>query len=423
MTFKEFLKSKSISDSDFASKSAEDVATLQGEYNDAVREELKAEIAKASTKDELKVVETKMNDFLEKNKEVNDKSFNELKDQCKTMGEELTKLKEKGGADAKPLSFQKAYKEVAEDVVKIVKGNIQGEVIVKADTVRASIINNSDDFIVPGIGQLGVIRRSLYDVFPKFPVADGDNQGVAKYTDWDEATTIRAASMIAEGGAFLESTAKFEQFSIPLRKVGDILPVSDEFGTDQVSAAAELEMFLDTNVKTKVDDQLINGDGTGQNLTGLIVTVPAYTASAEGIAGANIYDLVKRVKTDITETRGSKYMPDICIMNANTMDELHLTKDLNENYVFRDVMNIGNIILIEDNNLADNVLVVGDRRYGRIYEKGGVVLSRGLVDGQFGEDMISIKARTRLLFLIRNVDKTGFRKVTSISAALATLAT
>jgi hypothetical protein len=32
-----------------------------------------------------------------------------------------------------------------------------------------------------------------------------------------------------------------------------------------------------------------------------------------------------------------------------------------------------------------------------------------------------LKARTRLLFLIRNVDKTGFLKVTSISAALVTL--
>ena len=116
-------------------------------------------------------------------------------------------------------------------------------------------------------------------------------------------------------------------------------------------------------------------------------------------------------------------MPNICVMNANTMDELHLTKDQNDNYVFRDVMNIGNIILIEDNNMADNVLVVGDSRYGRIYEKGGVVLSRGVVDAQFGEDMISIKARTRLLFLIRNVDKTGFRKVTDIAAALVTLAT
>ena len=348
-------------------------------------------------------------------------AFTNLETQMKEMIESVNQMKDNSNTDAKPKTFKQAYSEVSEDVVKIVKGSGK-EVVIKANTVRASITNNSDNFIVGGIGQLGTIKRSLYDVFSKFPVADGDNQGSAKYTDWDEATTVRAAGMVAEGVAFPESTAKFEEFSLPLRKVGDILPVSEEFGTDQVSAAAELNMFLETNVTSKVDDQLVNGDGTGQNLSGLVATVPAYTAAAEGIAGANIYDLVKRVRTDITKTRGSKYMPNIAVMNANTMDSLHITKDLNENYVFPDVMNIGNIAIIEDNNMADNVLVVGDSRYGRIYEKGGVVITRGLVDGQFGEDMISIKARTRLLFLIREVDKTGFRKVTDIAASLVTLA-
>jgi hypothetical protein len=84
---------------------------------------------------------------------------------------------------------------------------------------------------------------------------------------------------------------------------------------------------------------------------------------------------------------------------------------------------IAGLAIVEDNNLLDNTLVVGDGRYGTIYEKGGVVLSEGYSGTQFVGDMKTIKARVRMLFLIRNVDKTGFLKCTNITTALATLVT
>jgi hypothetical protein len=46
-----------------------------------------------------------------------------------------------------------------------------------------------------------------------------------------------------------------------------------------------------------------------------------------------------------------------------------------------------------------------------------------MINAQFTSDFRTIKARKRLAFLIREADKTGFRRVTSISAALTTLAT
>jgi hypothetical protein len=50
-------------------------------------------------------------------------------------------------------------------------------------------------------------------------------------------------------------------------------------------------------------------------------------------------------------------------------------------------------------------------------------LSRGYTGSQFVEDMMTLKARKRLALLVRTADKGGFAKVTSISAALTTLAT
>lgn len=345
-----------------------------------------------------------------------------VKDDNVELALKITGLETKGAKETVK-TFTDEVKEKKEEILGLVKGTNQKEVVLKADTVRASITNSASQNKLNTIGQLGTKLRGLYDVFKKVNLGNGDDAGKVVYHDWDEATTVRAAAMVAEGAVFPESTAKFAKYSIELKKIGDTLPVSEEFGEDEASAAAELEMFVETNVESKVDEQIALGSGVGENLTGLVASVPAYVPVASAISDANIYDLVKKVRTDIVFARGSKYRPDFVAMNANVIDSLQLKKDANDNYIFPDKANIGSMVIVEDNNLADNTLVVGDSRYGSIFEKGGLTLSRVYVNAQAIEDMVTIKARKRMLFLVRTVDKTGFRKVTNVNAALVTLAT
>lgn len=413
-TFKDWLESKSINKEAFEAKTIEEKATLQKDWFAYVSQEIKEKGASKTALEKLVADVAKL---------PSSDAVTKLEVDLAEALEQINKLKENAGkAKGSKKTFQEGFAEVKEEIIGIVKGTRSKEVVIKANTTRASITDSNSQLVLPGIGQLGFKRRGLYDFFNKIPVATGDHGGKVTYTDWDEATTVLAAAKVAEGGTFPESTAKFRSYSLDLVKIGATLPVSEEFGEDQVSAAAELELFIDTDVQTKVDADLVNAAGTSGNIKGVIASVPAYTAVASGIAGANIYDLVKKVRTDITKNRGSKYSPDFVAMNDDTLDLLHLEKDLNQNYIFPDKSNIGAITIVSDNNVADNVLVVGDSRYARIYEMGGTAISRGLKGDQFVEDMETIKARKRLLFLIRNVDQTGFRKVTSISAALTTLA-
>lgn len=356
----------------------------------------------------------------------------EVKAQLKTaqddlknfLGTEITQqIAELKGKSNKPKTMYEQVVEKKQEIIDMVKGHSKEDVVIKAETVRASIANSASQYLLDGIGQLGVKKVGLYDVFPKIQMPIGNDAGKVVYHDWDEATTVRAAAMVAEGAVFPESTAKFAKYSMDLKKIGDTLPVSEEFGEDEASAAAELDMFINVNIQVVRDAQLATGAGTGDNMSGIMTQAPAYTAVASGIVDANIYDLVKKVRTDIVLNRGSKYMPNFVAMNANTIDRLQLKKDANKGYIFPDKTNIGAMEIIEDNNIPDNQLVVGDSRYGRIYEKGAVTLSRDYVGTGFVEDMVTIKGRKRMLFLIRNVDRTGFRKVTDITAALTTLAT
>ena len=192
--------------------------------------------------------------------------------------------------------------------------------------------------------------------------------------------------------------------------------------------AAELNMFLDTNVRIKRNDQIVNGDGTGENLKGLFASIDAFTPANSGITDASIYDLAVKVSESITSVGGSKYAPDFALMNIADINKMKLKKDANNNYVMppfasRDGRQIDQMIVLEENSVPANTMVIGDRRYARIYEIAGVQLSRGRVNDQFTSDLETLKARTRLAFLIREADKGGFKKVTDIAAALTTLAT
>jgi hypothetical protein len=328
------------------------------------------------------------------------------------------------GVDGKDDAFKTEFNAKKEALKNIISGQ-RGEVELKAITNRASISGNTNAYVLPEIGQLGVKARALYDVLPKMPISNKSNDnGIIKYHDWDEATIARATAMVAEGGTFPESTAKFIERTMPIRKIGDTLVVTEEFGEDADQANSELNRFLEVNVNTFIDAQIINGDGTGEALTGLLASAPDYTPVASGISGANIKDLVRKMRTAIVKNRGSKYSPDIVIMNSDTFDRYYLAKDLDNNYLF-DTVNgtIAGLAVVEDNNMPDNQLVVADRRFGTIYEKSGIVLSEGLVNAQFTSDAKTIKARKRMAMLIRVVDRTGFLHCTNVTTALATLAT
>ena len=361
---------------------------------DALKTELESIKETGATAEQLKSIEAQLKEL----KDINTSKVN----QSKTMKDEI--------------------KDNKETIKEIAKGS-NAELVVKAETLRASIATNPHDLLLDGIGQLARKKRSLYDIFRKIPVGKGNHNGTISYVDWDE-TSVKAAAAVAEGDAFPESTAKFKGYTLALRKIGDTLPVSEEFFEDEEMAAGELSLFLDTNVEDKIDSQIVIGDNTGENLKGLISSVPAYTPVASGIADANIYDLINKVVESITSTGGAKYSPDFVAMNIADINKLKLKKDTTNNYVFDfNDPRIGSLNIVEDNNVAANTLYVGDSRFARIYEMGGVVLSKGTVGTQFTEDMMTLKARKRLAFLIREADKTGFKKVTSISAALVTLAT
>lgn len=341
------------------------------------------------------------------------------------QAEELAKIRQESAKEQTLAEFLKANKEV---ITRMASGEKRLELEIKATTLRSSITGSTQGYELPDIGQLATKKMSLYDILPKIPVTGSNHNGVIKYWDWDAATTVRNANTVAEGAAIPESTAKWTEYTLPIQKIGDSLPFSEEFMNDEAMFAAELDLFMRTNVELKREDQLVNGNGTAPNLKGIVSSVPAFTPAASGIQDASIYDLIIKLHETISEPYGGKYSPDFVLMNIKDINKMRFKKDTQNNYVMPPFVSqsgalVGPINVIENNYITQNTLVIGDRRFAKIYEIPGVTLSEGYVNDDFTKDLMRLKATLRAALLVRTVDQTGFLKVTSISAALTTLAT
>ena len=312
--------------------------------------------------------------------------------------------------------------------IKGLEANSNTEVTLKADVSTASITNNTGSFRDDMISPLNVQNITMESLFSHLSLT-GNRDNVNKtytYMDYDDASVVRAAEMIAECAVFPESEIGWTERNIQIRKVGDTIPVCEEFFEDEAMFAGELEFFLRTNVALKVNDQLINGDGTGENLKGLIASSSTYVPVASGIADASVYDLIAMVKCSITAL-GSKFMPNFVVMNNVDICKMKLKKDSNNNYVLppfvdRNGQVVDGMLVVEDNGVAANTMIIGDNRFGRIIDRVGLQLSRGYVNDQFKKDQTTLKVRRRLAFLIKESEKAGFAHVTDIAAALVTLA-
>ena len=362
-------------------------------------------------------------------------SISEVKDLAEEVGLKVNEIKSSHEAE-KGSDILSVVRKNMDKVRSAMKSTVKGEgvheftvtkeAVAKTLATTGSVTSTRtyrDNQLVP----LDKRRMVMSDLWRHITIG-ADQAGTITYIDWDTATTARAAAAVAEGVAFPESTVAWEEFSIKMKKIGDSLPVTEEFAYDEARFAGEIAMFLEDNVELEVDNQLLNGNGTGANLSGLDIAAPAFTPVGRSITAPTLYDLVPILREDIVKGKGAKYQPNFLMMNLTEINKYKLEKDADNNYIMppfvsADGQVIDGIMVIENNNIADDVLYIGDSRHGRIYDSAeGYELQLGYVGDQFIEDKKTFKARKRCCLLIKNSEKPAYRKVASISAAVAALA-
>ena len=377
---------------------------ITGEQLEEHRKKLMSEIADKLPDDKLKNLENIM--------ETQGKIINDIK--ARFEGPEA-----KESLKDLIIKNHEAILEVAES-----KGVVKLQL--KTDVLRANVTDHTLAMRLAEIGQIAYAATNIQSIFRSASVSPNSNS-VIRYVD--QSSVTRNADTRDEAALFPESAIEWQEYTLNIQKIADSIPVSYEAMNDVDFIESEIMRLLEVNMALKVEQQLLLGDGVAPNLKGLFTSAPVFNSGAyTGYTptAATLYDLIAIMRTEIANGKESKYMPTHVILNPADLLRMKLAKDAENNYILPpfiagDGTRVDGVIVIENPTVVANTLVIGDFRYGTVYNLDGVTIEMGWIDDQFTKDMMTIKARQRMALLIRNADVDAFLQSEDITTDIANI--
>ena len=153
----------------------------------------------------------------------------------------------------------------------------------------------------------GILETALRNPDSVIGLFDQIQTSQNAYVYLEETTFDNQAGSIAESGdisATLESALAFTERTESIRKMATFLPVTDELLADVAGIQGYVNSRLSTMMKLNMDNQLINGDGTAPNLTGVLnksgINTFDYALPYAGELGklGQIYQAITEIRKD-----------------------------------------------------------------------------------------------------------------------------
>lgn len=226
---------------------------------------------------------------------------------------------------------------------------------------------------------------------------------------------------VAEGGAkpqmhFVNPTQKTDA----LKKIAGFIDLTDEFLEDADFLKSEIDIRLLYELAYIQEQQLLNGNGTGQNILGVLNRSGVQTEASAG--PTDNFDAVFRAMTKV-ETN-AQLPVDGLVVHPNDYQRFRLTKDGNQQYYgggpFAGQYSNDGLVLqpplwaqktVVTPAIAEGTVAVGSWKLAATaYRKGGVrVESATQHASNFTSNLVTIRAEVRRALAVRK--PLGFCKV------------
>ena len=182
--------------------------------------------------------------------------------------------------------------------------------------------------VVPGVVPVPYENVHVRDLFPKGTT----NSNVVRYIR-DNAGE-GGPGMVAEAATKPQIDRDFQIYDAPVRKIATYFRIPEEMIEDIDFLSSYLSGIGTEEVMAVEDNQLLYGDGTGQNLTGLNVAGTAFAAGTSVIgASSNQFDVLGAAKKQL---RVAKFGgPLVALVNPTDYFDMRWKKDTANNYLFQ----------------------------------------------------------------------------------------
>lgn len=183
-------------------------------------------------------------------------------------------------------------------------------------------------------------------------------------------------AMVAEGGAKPQMDRDLSIEDAPVRKIATHLRVPEEMIEDIPFLTSFLTNIGTEEVLAVEDAQLLYGDGTGQNISGL-ADAGNFTAFAAAsiVEAPNKFDVLS---WSGTQMRIAKRNPSVHLINPADYYDIVSTKDTTENYILRGggngIMPVdsGGVPIVQMNQITAGDFITLDSRAAQIFFRSSI---------------------------------------------------
>lgn len=217
-------------------------------------------------------------------------------------------------------------------------------------------------------------------------------------------TRTNNAAPTAEGAQKPESNYIWEPADAPVRTIAHWVPVSRQAMDDIPQLQGEIDGELRYGLEFVEEAQILKGDGTGQNLFGL---VPQATAYSPAFAPADETD-IDTLRLALLQASLAEYPADGLVLNPTRWAKIELTKDGEQRYIFANVIQMagpqlwGRPVIATQAMDEDEFLTGAFRMAAKIYDRMDVeVLISSEDRDNFIKNMLTVRAEERLALAVK----------------------
>lgn len=255
--------------------------------------------------------------------------LNELRAQVEDLEQKATRKAGADEADHRSLGQQfvesKGFKDLAESPSQRGKADMQLKATITLATTDT--LGAAGDTVqvtrVAGIVAPPERRMTVRDLITPGRM-DGNALEYVKETGF-----VNNAGMVAEAAAKPQSDLKFDLVSTTAKVVAHYVKASRQILSDSSMLASYIDGRLRYGLAFKEEQQLLNGDGTGQNLLGIIPQATAYAAPG-GLTSAQAMD---QMRLAMLQAELAEYPATGHVMNPIDWTRIELLKDTTGRYI------------------------------------------------------------------------------------------
>ena len=259
--------------------------------------------------------------------------------------------------------------------------------------------SNSDTIVAPQ-RQVCIVAGAFRNLRIRDIMPSGTtSSNLVEYTR--ELAFTNAAAETAEGATKPEATLTFELASAPVKTIAHWLKLSKQVMDDAPALASYVDTRLRYGVDLRIDQQLLNGNGSGQNIGGL-AKAGNHTAFTPA-SGDNAIDSINRA---IYLVAAADYNATAIILNPADWGAIERTKTQDDAYVFgapqRLAPTLWGLPVVATNTMTAGKFMVGAfDMAAQVWNRQGTVVEMSEADDtNFQKNLVTVRAEARLALAI-----------------------